>query len=135
MKMDLCYKSIDRKINRIAAGKMCYDDSIIYNVISDVDAIITSNNISANSEVEKMHIHGQKLISKLMQNIEKEWEYENSVYAKLKANKERMLEYFVMVSQGVEKTKLFAATMAYTLDNVIVSGNQMNSFPSNCINK
>ena len=76
-----------------------------------------------------LHNYGQMLIAKLMQNIEKEWEYENSVYAKLTANKVRMREYFVMVSQSVEKTKLFAATMVYTLDNVIVPGNQMNSFP------
>ena len=39
-----------------------------------------------------------------MEKIEAEWEAENSVYAKLKSNKESMREYFIMVSQGVEKT-------------------------------
>lgn len=57
-----------------------------------------------------------------MDIIGREWEAENSVLAKLKRNKEAMREYFMMVSQGVEKTKLFAATMANALKSVLMSG-------------
>jgi hypothetical protein len=57
-----------------------------------------------------------------MQVIEKKWETENSVSAKLESSKEIMRKYFVMVSQGVKTTQLFAATMAVTLENVITSG-------------
>ena len=72
--------------------------------ITRVDAAITSHNISENSEVQIMHSYGHSLIVALMEKIEAEWEAENSVYAKLKSNKESMREYFIMVSQGVEKT-------------------------------
>jgi hypothetical protein len=128
--IDLCYESVYAIVNRIAADKMCYDDSIIYNVISDVDAVITSKNISSYSEVLAMHNYGQTLIVELMQYIEKEWEAENSVFAKLEADKECMREYFVMVSQGVENSKLFVATMERTLEKVTVSGNQFLYFIS-----
>jgi hypothetical protein len=112
---------------------MCYDDSIVYNVISDVDAVITSKNISSYSEVLAMHNYGQTLIVELMQYIEKEWEAENSVFAKLKADKECMREYFVMVSQGLENSKLFVATMERTLEKVAVSGNHFLYFNSDDI--
>ena len=42
-----------------------------------------------------------------------------SVKLQQPANKEAMRSYFKMVSQGVEKTKLFASTMANVLENVI----------------
>jgi hypothetical protein len=131
--IDSCYESVYAIVNRIAAGKMCYDDSIVYNVISDVDAVITSKNISSYSEVLAMHNYGQTLIVELMQYIEKEWEAENSVFAKLKADKECMREYFVMVSQGLENSKLFVATMERTLEKVAVSGNHFLYFNSDDI--
>jgi hypothetical protein len=59
----------------------------------------------------------------LMENIENEWEAENSVSAKLESNKEILCQYFVMVSLGVAKTKLFAATMAANLEKSLISGN------------
>ncbi|XP_046636048.1 uncharacterized protein LOC124314746 [Daphnia pulicaria] len=68
-----------------------------------------------------MHNHGMRLIFKLMKETEKEWEKQNSVPAKLESNEAILRKYFMMVSQGVEKTQLFAATMANTLENVIFS--------------
>jgi hypothetical protein len=89
-----------------------------------VDAAITEHNVSLNSDVQMMHIYGQKLIIDLMQQIEKKWEAENSVFAKLqqRENKEAMRHYFMMVSTGVEKTKLFAETLTSTLKTSIHSG-------------
>jgi hypothetical protein len=58
-----------------------------------------------------------------MEKTEKEWEKQNSVPAKLESSEAILRKYFMMVSQGVEKTQLFAATMANTLENFIPSGN------------
>jgi hypothetical protein len=122
--VDSCLEKIFIIVNCIAAGKLCYDDSIVSNVICDVDAAITEHNVSLNSDVQMMHIYGQKLIIDLMQQIEKKWEAENSVFAKLqqRENKEAMRHYFMMVSTGVEKTKLFAETLTSTLKTSIHSG-------------
>jgi hypothetical protein len=58
-----------------------------------------------------------------MEIIGGEWEAENSVLAKLKRNKEDMHEYFMMVSQGAEKIKLFLATLANALKSILMLGN------------
>jgi hypothetical protein len=121
--IDLCLEDVFTTVNRIAAGKQCYDDTIVSSVICDVDETITSYNIADNSEVQMMHSYGLRLIVDLMESIEAEWEAENSVYAKLKSNKDSMHEYFVMVSHGVEKTKLFTANMANTLIRNVCLGN------------
>jgi hypothetical protein len=62
-----------------------------------------------------------------MERIEETWEKENSVPAKLELDKEIMRQYFMMVSQGVAKTILFAATMATRLEINIFSGMQINN--------
>ena len=58
-----------------------------------------------------------------------------SVKLQQPANKEAMRSYFKMVSQGVEKTKLFASTMANVLENVIEEAfkNEMVAKTSNAI--
>jgi hypothetical protein len=119
---NLCFESVLATVNRIASGKLCYDDSIISDVICEVDLAIKKCKLIENSEVQFMHVCGMKHIVHLMQVIEKKWETENSVSAKLESSKEIMRKYFVMVSQGVKTTQLFAATMAVTLENVITSG-------------
>ena len=62
-----------------------------------------------------------------MENIERKWERENSVPAKLESDKDIMRQYFMMVSQGVAKTILFAATMATKLEISIFLGMQINN--------
>jgi hypothetical protein len=120
--IEKCLKYAITISNSVARHNQCYDDSIISKFIYDVDAAITSLNISDNSKVRMIHIYGQKKITDVMETIGREWDEENSVLAKLKRNKEAMREYFMMVSQGVEKTKLFAATMANALKSVLMSG-------------
>jgi hypothetical protein len=117
-------------VGRVAAGKLCYDDSVVSNVICDVDAVITEHNVSLNSDVQLLHIYGQVLIIDVMQQIEERWKAENSVFAKLqqRKNKEAMRHYFMMVSTGVEKTKLFAATLTSAMKTIVHSGNNFMSF-------
>ena len=121
-KIYCCQTEVRATVNRIATGKLCYDDSIISEVIRSVDSKIKEHELAENSLVEEMHQYGKTLIVDLMQKIQTEWEKENSVPAKLDSNKEILRKHFVMVSQDVAKTQLFAATMANTLDNFIISG-------------
>jgi hypothetical protein len=124
-----CAASVYDTVHRTAAGKSCYGDSIISSVIREVDTTIKAHKLTEKNTVATiMHNHGMRLIFNLMEKTEKEWRKQNSVPAKLKSNKTILRKYFMMVSQGVEKTQLFAATMANTLENVILSGN-------NCYNK
>jgi hypothetical protein len=118
-----CAASVYDAVHRIAAGKLCYDASIISNVIREVDSTITAHKLTENTVATIMHNHGMRLIFNLMEKTEKEWRLQNSVPAKLESNERILRNYFMMVSQGVEKTQLFAATMANTLENVILSGN------------
>jgi hypothetical protein len=120
-----CRTEVDATVKRIATGKLCYDDSIISEVIRSVDSKIKEYKLTDNSVVEEMHQHGKTLIVDLMQEIQTEWEKENSVPAKLDSNKEILRKHFMMVSQDVAKTQLFAATMANTLDNFIISGGKL----------
>ena len=123
---DLCIESVDATVNRIAAGKQCYDDTVVSSVICGVDSAVTLHNISENSEVQIMHSYGHSLIVNLMEKIEAEWEAENSVYAKLwrvQQGEHARVFYGVIVSQEVEKTKLFAANMANTLIENVYLGN------------
>jgi hypothetical protein len=118
-----CAAAVYDSVNRIAAGKLCYDDSIISNVIREVDSTIIAHKLTENKVAANMHNHSMKLIFNLMEKTEKEWEKQNSVPAKLESSEAILRKYFMMVSQGVEKTQLFAATMANTLENFIPSGN------------
>lgn len=124
-----CLDRIRLIVNEIASGKLRYDDSVVSNVICDVDAAITEHNVSLNSEVHLMHTYGQVLIIDLMQQIETRWEVENSVFAKLQQRtvKADLHHYFMMVSRGLDKTKLFAATLASALETAVISGNASRS--------
>lgn len=123
--IDSCLDRIHLIANGIASGKLRYDDSVVSNVICDVDAAITEHNVSLNSEVHLMHTYGQVLIIDLMKQIETRWEVENSVFAKLQQRtvKADLRHYFTMVSRGVDKTKLFATTLARALETAVISGN------------
>jgi hypothetical protein len=121
--VEKCLKSVDTIVNSIAASQQCYDDIITTHFIYDVDASITLHKVSTNSEVQKIHMYGQDRISGVMEKIGRDWETENSVFAKLERNKEAMREYFIMVSEGVEKTKLFAVNLANSLKSVLMPGN------------
>jgi hypothetical protein len=125
--IDLCINSVRDTVNRVTAGKLCYDDSIISKVIREVNNTIIKHNLIDNSVVQQMHEYGAVLIVDLMERIEETWEKENSVPAKLELDKEIMRQYFMMVSQGVAKTILFAATMATRLEINIFSGMQINN--------
>ena len=118
---DNCFLAVAMLVDKIVVGKLCYDDNIVSSFICQVDEIISANGVSRNSEVQMLHTYGRVLITNRMKSIQKNWEAENSVSVKLEqpANKEAMRCYFKMVSQGVEKTKLFASTMANVLENVL----------------
>ena len=121
--VDNCFAAVAMLVDRIVVGKLCYDDNIVSSFICQVDDIISAQGVSLNSEVQMVHTYGRVLITDRMKSIQKNWESEHSVYAKLKqpANKESMHCYFKMVSQGVNKTKLFASTMANVLKNVFMN--------------
>jgi hypothetical protein len=120
--VNLCADSIDNTIKRIANGKLCYSNSIISEVIRSVDEEIKKYKIEENSSVQLLHEYGMRLIIYLMENIEKEWEEENSVPAKLESNKQILRNHFMMVSEGAAKTTLFASNMAATLEKSIKPG-------------
>ena len=120
--VDNCFAAVAILVDRIVVGKLCYDDNIVSSFICQVDDIISAQGVSLNSEVQMVHTYGRVLITDRVNLIQKNWEAENSVYAKLQqpANKEAMYCYFKMVSQGVKKTKLFTSTMANILKNVLM---------------
>jgi hypothetical protein len=120
--VNLCADSVDNTIKRIAAGKFCYSDSIISEMIRSVDEEIKKYKIEENSKVLQLHEYGMRLTIDLMENIERKWERENSVPAKLESNKQILRNHFMMVSEGVAKTKLFASNMAATLEKSIKPG-------------
>jgi hypothetical protein len=120
--VNLCADSVDNTIKRITNGKLCYSDSIISEMIRSVDEEIKKYKIEENSKVQELHEYGMRLIINLMENIEKEWERENSVPAKLEFNKEILRNHFMNVSEGVAKTKLFASNIAATLKKNINPG-------------
>nr|CAH0113459.1 unnamed protein product [Daphnia galeata] len=117
--INLCADSVDNTIKRITNGKFCYSDSIISEMIRSVDEEIKTYNITERSKIEELNDYGMRLIINLMEDIEKEWERENSVPVKLESNKEILRKHFMMVSEGVAKTKLFASNMAATLEKNI----------------
>jgi hypothetical protein len=91
-------------------------------MIRSVDEEIKKYNITERSKIEELNDYGMRLIINLMENIEREWERENSVPAKLESNKEILRNHFMMVSEGVAKTKLFASNMAAILEKNIKQG-------------
>jgi hypothetical protein len=117
-----CEKSVEAIVDRAAAGKICYDKSIVSSIIQQVDTEITKNNITENSEISRKHTYGQSLTVAVMITIQDEWEKKNSVYAKFECSKGIMRNYFDLVSKGAAKTKIFTSTMANTLSSAIHSG-------------
>ena len=115
------FDAVYKLINNLIVGKKCYDDSIVSEVIDQTDDIITSNGLSANTRVQITHTYGRILITKLMKDIQQKWEAENSVYAKLKQKntKDVMRQYYLMVSHGLQTTKLFANQMSSVLKGAV----------------
>jgi hypothetical protein len=70
-----------------------------------------------------MFQYGMELTVHLMKKVQDQWEKENSVPAKLESNKENLRKNFIMVSNGVAKTSLFASNMADILEEQIIPGN------------
>jgi hypothetical protein len=66
--IEKCLKYAITISNSVARHNQCYDDSIISKFIYDVDAAITSLNISDNSKVRMIHIYGQKKITDVMES-------------------------------------------------------------------
>lgn len=86
-------------------------------MIIDIDNAISFHHITAHSEVQKLHIFGRQLLTTSMKTIQQEWESNNSIYVRLQedSNREAMLDYFMISSVGVKKTKLFASVISKLL--------------------
>jgi hypothetical protein len=117
-----CLESVDRIVENIATGKMCYDDSIVTNFIFKVDDVIKKHSVTDNTDIEKLHKYALLLIVEILVEIQNQWETSNSVYAKFKCSEGIMRNYFDLVSKGAAKTKIFSSTMAKTLSYVFVPG-------------
>ncbi|XP_046439459.1 uncharacterized protein LOC124190679 [Daphnia pulex] len=117
----MCADSVNDAVNRITAGTLCYDNSIVSHVIREIDSKLSEHQLGENSVVESMFQYGMELTVNLMKKVQDQWEKENSVPAKLESNKENLRwYYFMMVSNGVAKTKLFATYMADLLEEHII---------------
>ena len=114
-----CFVRVHTLVNSIVIGKLCYDDSIVSSVINDTEDIIKSNKIEAHSEVKIVHVFSRTFVTKVMEEIQSEWEKKNSIYAKLEQDREAMYNHFLMVCQGVEKSNLFAGHMANVLKTAV----------------
>jgi hypothetical protein len=117
-----CVEYVTEIVEIFVDGKFCYDDSIVYSVIKEVDRGICKNQVCDHSVIELVHAYGRKLISELLGKIQDQWEANNSVYAKFKCSEEVMRNYFELVSIGAAMTKIFASTMANTLSNILSTG-------------
>jgi hypothetical protein len=121
-----CADSVNAAVNRIAAGMLCYDNSIVSHIIREIDSKLCECHITDHSVVQGMFQYGMVLTVNLMKKVQQEWEKENSensVPAKLESNKENLRKNFMMVSNGVAKTRLFTSNMADILDEQIIPGN------------
>jgi hypothetical protein len=118
-----CYDSVNDAVNRIAAETLCYNNSIVSHVISEINSKLLEHHLSENSVVQNMFQYGMELTVHLMKKVQDQWEKENSVPAKLESNKEILRKNFMMVSNGVTKTRLFASNMADILEEQIIPGN------------
>lgn len=102
------------------AGKICYDDSIGYDIIKNTEKIMKDAKKNwQNIDYQKAHIYARKLITILLESMQCEWEKHNSVYAKLEqeSNRVAMHQYFKAASEGVERTKLLICLMKSTLES------------------
>jgi hypothetical protein len=120
--VNMCADSVNDAVNRIAAGTFCYDNSIVSHIIREIDSKLRDHQLSDYSVVQNMFQYGMELTVHLMKKLQQEWEKENSVPAKLESNKEILRDHFMLVSNGVAKTKLFAYNMADILEEQIIPG-------------
>ncbi len=118
----MCADSVNDAVNRITAATLCYDNSIVSHIIREIDSKLRDHQLSDYSVVQNMFQYGMELTVNLMKKLQQEWEKENSVPAKLESNKENLRWYFMLVSNGVAKTKLFAYNMADILEEQIIPG-------------
>jgi hypothetical protein len=123
--VNMCADSVNDAVNRIAAGTFCYDNSIVSHIIREIDSKLRDHQLSDYSVVQNMFQYGMELTVHLMKKLQQEWEKENSknsVPGKLESNKKNLRWYFMLVSNGVAKTKLFAYNMADILEEQIIPG-------------
>jgi hypothetical protein len=118
-----CADSVNDAVNRIAAGTLCYDKSIVSHIICEIDSKLRTHHLDDHFVVQAMFQYGMELTVHLMKKVQDQWEKENSVPAKLESNKENLRKNFIMVSNGVAKTSLFASNMADILEEQIIPGN------------
>jgi hypothetical protein len=121
-----CADSVNAAVNRIAAGTLCYDNSIVSHIIRKIDSKLCECHITDHSVVQSMFQYGMVLTVNLMKKVQDQWEKENSknsVPGKLESNKKILRKNFMKVSNGVTQTGLFASNMADILDEHIIPGN------------
>ena len=116
-------RDIFLNIHNILKDKICYDDSIVADVIKNTEEIMSDIKKKrkknwTNFDYQNAHIYARKLIIFLLGDMQDEWEKRNSVYTKLDqpSNRAAMREYFMVASQGVERTKLFVCLLKTTLE-------------------
>ena len=108
-------------VKNCLVGKICFDDSIADDVIQNTEIILKkpASKKLQNKDYQKAHIYARNLITTLLTVLQKDWERENSVYVKLEqeSNRAAMRQYFMVASQGVERTKLFICLLKTTLED------------------
>jgi hypothetical protein len=118
-----CADSVNDAVKRIAVATLCYDNSIVSHIIREIDSKLRTHHLDDHSVVQGMFQYGMELTVHLMENIQDQWENGNSVPVKLESNKEILRKNFMMVSNGVAKTRLFTSNMADILEEQIIPGN------------
>ena len=118
---DQCARSVYKHVVRLVADKRCYDNSIVQDVIEGTKTHIISHSLSVNSSFQFAHTFARFLATDLLSEIQSKWEKQNSPFEKFNSetNKKAMYEYFILVSKGCQTTRLFAAMMANTLNEVL----------------
>ncbi|EFX65299.1 hypothetical protein DAPPUDRAFT_264901 [Daphnia pulex] len=69
----LCVEYVTDIVQIFVDGKFCYDDSIVYTVIKEVDKGICKNQVCDHSLIEQVHTYGRKLTSELLGTIQDQW--------------------------------------------------------------
>ena len=97
-----------------------YMDTFVDKVI-DLTIKITKKLRCRNQEVQHAHIFAKLLVTQILAEIQKKWENENSVSAKLnsKSTRQEMTAYFDSVSQGIQATELLVKTLSTNLLQIL----------------
>jgi hypothetical protein len=69
-----CADSVNVAVNRIAAGMLCYDNSIVPHIILEIDSKLRDHQLVDNSLVQVMFQYGMELTVKLMKKVHEQWE-------------------------------------------------------------